>query len=97
MTECIPFAARTMPASMPLRHGWEPAARTPALEGIAPMRSVRIADLSPPKKRVLWHWLQENDPATAAKLSGPDVRRLMDAFPGASPVLDLAVVDKALS
>lgn len=92
----VPFQRLTAPTTMPLRHGWVPAEESTENTGIPPSRSVRIADLSAPKKRQLWTWIQAHAPQLAAELTGPDMRRLMDAFPGASPVLDITLVDEAL-
>lgn len=69
----------------------------PPAPGIPPERSVRLADLSIEKKRAVWGWLLVNEPDTAALLASDDVRALMDAFPGASPVLDVDTVRKAFA
>jgi hypothetical protein len=58
--------------------------------------SVRIADLSAPKKRALWAWIKANDAALAEWLTSDTLRDFLARWPGASPVLDLAYVRRAL-
>lgn len=91
-------APRYWPRARPLAGG-----PLPPLElaqpgpGIAPDRSVRLAELSPHKKRAVWDWLKANDPDTAAFLQSEHVRQVMQAFPGTTPVLDIDVVEQALA
>ena len=63
---------------------------------IAVARSVRIAELSPPKKQALWAWIKSNDPGLAAFLTSPDVARISAAFPGSSVVVDVDYVQRAV-
>ncbi len=66
-------------------------------ECIAPSRSVRIADLSPEKKRRLWAWIQRNDPDMQALITGPEMGALNAVFPGTSVVVDIDYVKGALA
>lgn len=64
---------------------------------IPPARAVRIADLDAQKKRRLWAWMKSNDSAAADLLASQPVRDLIAAFPGASPVVDIDYLERALS
>jgi hypothetical protein len=66
-------------------------------EAIAPSRSVRIADLSPEKKRRLWTWIQQNDPDMQKLITGPEMATLGALFPGTSVVVDIDYVKRALA
>lgn len=67
-----------------------------AIGGVAPDRSVRIAELDADKKRRLWEWMKANDAAAADVLQCDDVRGLLQAFPGSSPVVDIDYLRKAV-
>lgn len=86
-------ARRTLCGRLP---DFPPLQRAPS-DGVPPERSVRLADLDQVKKRAVWGWIKHHDPSLAAVLQCPDVRMLLDAFPGSSPVVDLDVVRKALA
>lgn len=64
---------------------------------VMPARAVRIADLDAAKKRRLWTWMKENDAPLAELVASQPVRDLIAAFPGASPVVDIAYLERALS
>lgn len=67
------------------------------IDGIAPLRSVRVADLSEDKKQRLWAWIKANDPATQAFMKSAAVASIAAVFPGTSPVLDIDYVKRALA
>lgn len=61
---------------------------------------VALAELTPPRKRALWQWMQTNDPATADYLANlknnPDVAELEAAFGPVRPVVTLDYIRSAI-
>lgn len=67
-----------------------------SIGGVAPERTVRITELDADKKRRLWAWMKANDAGAADVLQCEDVQRLLQAFPGSSPVVDIDYLRKAV-